>query len=283
MKRIVGLASLWCLTMAGAADFEDPLSCVDPIVASAFLSGAGLRGIPEISDGIPEAFSGIETLEGLAYLGTSRAANPSYQQTNIGFRSAQSVDAVTQRLSDYLLAAGFKKVQQRDIASAGFKVRSRQFGLSFCSEEYGNALITARQVDSVTVANVRSYGNANQSCDTAGAAYQSQSTLQLVLPELELPPGADLTPGMGIGSSGSADGASSRASFNVDLSAIEVMAHFDQQMESQGWSPDSSWEGQRVSGSAWIRATNSRSSAGIITLANRENRYSVIIEVRKLP
>lgn len=284
MKRLFGSLALCCFALASAEDFEDPLAFVDPIAASAFLSGMGLQGVPEITAQAPAHLNGIESLDGLEYLGTSRIVNNAFSITNISFRSDEPVTSVNTRLASFLEGAGYVKVEQPGITNAGFKTRSRPTGNTFCSNQNGNATLRVREVTGVTVASIYSYPNGGQGCqNSSGSGYIGHSRLRQVLPELELPPGADMSANMNLGSSSSSRGGRSHATFTVDLTPAQVMAHFDQQMEAQGWAADSAWEGQQVSGSAWLRTDNNRSSAGVLTLVANNNKYVVTVEVQAMP
>ncbi|MEM7706781.1 MAG: hypothetical protein AAF358_14570 [Pseudomonadota bacterium] len=284
MNRLVFLLLTIIIGTASAADKADPLSCLDPVIAATFLTSFGSQGTPSVSSEPPEPLSGVEQLEGISFLGNYQSNTTFAQTQNLGFVSDQSVREVEQKLEAFLSDRGWKALQTSRPGVSGFRQTKRTQGVSLCSDKNGMATLMAREHEGQTIANVMSYQNGRVDCAamSSGIGYRALG-LNEHMPTLNLPDGAKMTPTLGMGSSAGSQTASTQASFELEMPKTRVLAHFDQQIEAQGWSLDSGWEGQQIAGSSWTKTVDDKSVVGILTLVANDNSFAVRFEIQALP
>ncbi len=284
MKRLVFLLLSTTITAASAADKSDPLSCLDPIVAATFLTGFGTQGMPSVSQNVPEPLSGVEQLENINFIGTYESGTNYSAGKNLGFVSDKPVAEVEQVLEQFLRSHGWDQSRNDGSRGTGFRQATRSQGITLCSDADGMVTLMVREFDGQTVANLMSYSSRNVDCASMNSrmAYRPIG-LNKHMPTLDLPDGAKLSMNVGMGNSSSGNAASTQAGFQVDRSKTQVLAHFDQQIEAQGWSLDSGWEGQQVSGSSWTKTMDDKSVVGILTLVANDDSFAVRFEIQALP
>ncbi|MEM6575317.1 MAG: hypothetical protein AAF736_13670 [Pseudomonadota bacterium] len=284
MNRLVFLLLTTIIGTASAADKADPLSCLDPVVAATFLTSFGSQGTPSVSPEPPQPLSGVEQLEGISFLGNYRSNTTFAQNQNLGFVSDKPVREVEQQLEQFLMSKGWEETRTNRSQATGFRQVNRSQGVTLCSNENGMMSVMVRAFEGQTIANMMSFQAGKVDCSRmfSGIGYQTGG-LNEHLPSLDLPDGAKMTPTFNIASSSSGQTASTKASFEAEMTNASVIAHFDQQIEAQGWSLDAGWEGQQVAGSSWTKNVDDMSVVGVLTLVANDNSFAVRFEIQALP
>ena len=124
--------------------------------------------------------------------------------------------------------------------------------------------------------NVNSMGfSCDAMADAVGAIVSVPSTINVAqyLPQLRLPDGAQtMPPTVGLmANSGSGGNRVANTSIAVEtaLSAQDLVDHFEQELQAQGWSYDSGWSGRFSSGSGWTaRPTNDLELVGLLDVVS---------------
>lgn len=281
MKQAMAFTLALAFSPLLAAEDSDPLGCVDTLISAAFLTGMGSQSRPRITQDIPEMFKGLQSLDELSFLGNRGGKSGNYRSTNLGFFSTLPGETVKGRISQYLADRGWKKEENAAVTRRGFRSSRQPDYLTMCSEKHGQASLRVRSHGDGTVVNLVTYAVPNRGCNQNDARAMMMNS-RLNLPDLDLPPGAQMTFNGGLGSSGGSDGASSRASFTVALTPAEVLAHFDQQIDAQGWQLDGGWEGDTISGSSWIKRDGDERHAGVLSLVSENDKYDVRFSVRPI-
>lgn len=242
------------------------------MIAAAFLSGYGTQGIPSITQNMPAALDGLQDHEALSLIGVSEAIH----STNVALESTQSLSASAKLVKRMLKDRGWSEIKQYRGNQRGFQSpigTGASNALSMCSDGKGNVGVMTQSHEGSTIVNLithHSSRNLDVSC-----AYQKamRSGLRSAdsMPLLELPESAKHTGGFG--TSGSSKESSSDAQFETSMSGAQLLAHFDAQLEDQGWQFDSTWDGRLSHGSVWTKRMDKVELVGVLTLFSRKNRH----------
>lgn len=263
------------LFASAAADetVTDPLACVDPMIAAAFLSGYGTQGVPRITQDLPPSLEGLQDHEALTLIGVS--AND--RSSNVALESTQSMSASTKLVKRLLKDRGWSEIKQYRGNQRGFQAASgmgSSNNLSMCADGIGNVSVMAQSHGGTTIVNLLTHNNShnrrNLSCDYQ-KAIRSDLRSTDAMPMLELPEKARHAGGFG--TSSNSRGSSSDAEFELSISGPQLLAHFDAQLEDQGWQFDSTWDGRLSHGSVWTKRQDKVDIVGVLTLFSRKNQH----------
>ena len=241
---------------------EDLLACVDPDVRQGLLSlmpGGGAV----VTRTVPDELAGLAQSEELEFIGSS----VSDYQTFVAYKSALPANDAMDAASAMLREAGWTEFAVPGAPGGGFVTGVQpQFDM-FCRD---NAMLNVmgRAIDDtayVRLSVIPSPAGAFP-CDEPTVAQGRVVTrtpggagLFEHLPTLAL--SEDITPlnsGLAlVGNMGSFSGTDRSASSEIEVesanSAQDLVEHFAQQLEEQGWARDTGWNGDFSSGSSWTR------------------------------
>ena len=238
------------LAIAHSAYADDPFSCVDPVVADAFL-GDSYRGRGEYSTSIPEGFAALNVPSGLSLVGsqTGNSMTTVVYRANMG--ADESLDAAVAAMAN---AGWTENEQQHRGVTGGFQTGSRPKAAVLCHDDYAGALsvVAADKSGQIFVSYVQH--PTSQSCGAAEPApiRHDPSEMMRLMPTLRLPEGTTATnTGMG----GNGHEVSSRVDISGALGRSDLISAFENQIRDQGWEFQTSWSSHHSSGSVWAQDT----------------------------
>ncbi|MEM1402763.1 MAG: hypothetical protein AAGG55_05480 [Pseudomonadota bacterium] len=145
----------------------------------------------------------------------------------------------------------------------------------FCRERDGQLSIRSHSTDmgtftTVSVVAFRGLRDCDELMTAQGGVSPWRQGLIRLLPRLELPESVDMPGYGGSGSGGGSDDAHASISLETDVSSQTLMTSFNEQMVSQGWHLDGSFQGGVTLGTSWVREVDGRMLACILTAASGE-------------
>lgn len=271
--NVLFAVALVFISAASDEPAADPLACLDPLVAAAFLSGYGTQGIPSITQDIPATLDGVQDHEALSLIGVSVTSH----SANVALESTQSLSASAKLVKRLLKDRGWSEIKLYRSNQRGFQAPggvSASNNLTMCADGKGNMSVMTQSHEGTTIVNLvkhnNGYNRRNVSCDYQ-KAIRSDLRSADSMPLLELPENAKHAGGFG--TSNSSRESSSNAEFELSMSGPQLLAHFDAQLEDQGWQFDSAWDGKVSHGSVWTRRMDKVDLVGVLTLFSRKNRH----------
>ena len=238
------------VAIACSAYADDPFSCVDPVVADAFL-GDSYKGRGEYSTSIPDGFAALNVPSGLSLVG-SETGNSMTTVVYIANKGAEeSLDAAVAAMAN---AGWTENEAQNRLVTGGFQTLSRPKSAALCHDDYAGALsVIADHKSGQTFVSYVQHPT-SQSCGAAEPApiRHDPSEMMRLMPTFRLPEGAKATnTGMG----GSSDEVSSHVDISGAMGRSELISSFENQIRDQGWEFQTSWSSHRSSGSVWVLDT----------------------------
>jgi len=259
-KKSLAWVLALCATSSSAQD--DLLACVDPDVRRGLLSA--MPGIvAAVTRTVPDEFAGLAQSANLEFIGSSESDLQSFA----AYKSDLAANNAMDTASEMLREAGWSEFAVGGPPSGGFVTGvQRQFDL-FCRDDamlnvMGNAIddttyvrlsvmpvFGASPCDELTGAGGRTIARA------AGGAglFEHMPTLALSDEITRLNQGMPMVASDG-SISGTGRSASSEIEVGTALSIQNLIEHFGEQLEDQGWVRDAGWIGEHSSGSSWTRA-----------------------------
>ena len=146
--------------------------------------------------------------------------------------------------------------------------------LSMCSDDVGTMSVMTQSHEGTTIISLMTHNSSNgrrgRSCDYQKAIRSDLRSTE-AMPMLDLPESAKHTGGFGTSSNGR--GSSTDAEFELSMAGPQLLAHFDAQLEDQGWQFDSTWDGRLSHGSVWTKRVDKVDVVGVLTLFSHKNRH----------
>jgi hypothetical protein len=171
------------------------------------------------------------------------------------YKTAQDADAALASSLDVFIGHGWKNVTHGIAAPhGGFQTQAMPAMATICREAAPVTMnILATERSGGTFVSLSVYDQAQtHSCAELASAFSAGAgvTLMKELPDLMLPEGASAS---GSGMGGSGDEFSARVLASTPLNRDELIRHFGEQIQGQGWRFDTSWSGTLSSGSVWSK------------------------------
>lgn len=255
-----------CLAMVlyatGSSAQEDLLACVDPDVRLGLLSSLPGVGVL-LTRTVPDELAGLVQSENLEFI----ASSVSDSRILAAYRSVLATDEAMDTASAMLGEAGWSEFSVGVPPSGGFVTSVRPQLDMFCRDDAMLNVMGSATDDTTYLRITVTLTPGGVPCGEltgAGGRITAQSaagaSLFEHLPTLAL--SDEITPLNSVmptiarfgGFSGTGRSASTEIELEAALSAQDLIEHFGQQLEEQGWTRDSGWTGTNSSGSSWTHA-----------------------------
>ena len=242
---------------------EDLLACVDPDVREGLLfagTPATMTTTTLVSRTVPDELTGLPESGDLEFIGS----RVSQFQIVAAYKSALAPSDAMNIASGFLREAGWLDFDMGTPPRGGFTTGDRPQFEMLCRES-ALANVASRASNDTTYVRVQvvpdrgGFPCGEISGVQRGLIARTPLGANLFdhMPTLVLPGGATTSdPRFALapsptGFSGNNRRMSSEIDLETDLSAQDLVEHFGQQLEEQGWRYDSGWSGQYSSGSGW--------------------------------
>ena len=242
MKWTILLAAI----VTSASFAKDPFSCVDPDFAEAFL-GNSPYGRALHSTSIPDTFPVFDVPGGFELVGskTINSSSTVVYRTRMGAQSA--LDGATKTMN----RDGWAQSSTQQHRRRGFSARSTPSSALLCREGNTDAvsIYAADKGGQAFVSFMQHDGTQSCGAPAPASPHHDPSTMMRLLPDLELPEGVTAT---GTGMGGSGHEVSSRVDLSGASSRPDLISHFEDQIQQQGWEYQTNWSSRLSSGSVWM-------------------------------
>lgn len=250
------------LYATGSSAQEDLLACVDPDVRLGLLSSMSGVGTL-VTRTVPDQLAGLPQSENLEFIGSS----VSDSQILAAYKSALATDEAMDTASAMLSEAGWSEFSIGGPPSGGFVTGVRPEFDMFCRDDamlnvMGSAFEETTYVRlsvTLTFGGVPCGelegpgGRIIAQAATGASLFEYLPTL--VLSDEIAPLNSVMGPIASIGGfSRTGQSAGTEIELETALSAQDLIDHFGQQLEEQGWTRDTGWTGANSSGSSWTHA-----------------------------
>lgn len=253
-------ASLLIMFTGTSTAQEDLLACVDSDVREGLRIGAASRHTA-VTQTVSEELIGVAEPEDFQFIGSSESPFYSVAAYRTSLMPADALEAALGMLGE----AGWREFRPVGLTRGGFVTTDRPLNQSLC-RDLNSVSVSSRHSNDATYVSMNFSEVPQQvSCDEmlsdSYSPFARRSASMVIhehMPALTLPEGArTMDPrlaalGSMAGFSGSDRFLHSRVDIETDLSAQELVDHFEQQLRDQGWKSDSAWSGETSSGSVWL-------------------------------
>ena len=276
MNRLPLLALFLPLACFG----DDPFSCVDPDVRSAFLPGYPVAYA--FSTELPEGFVAHAAPPSSRLIGSQSGAN----QMNAVYSVKGDLRIAIDRVADSITDPEWSETPNDPaLARKGFQARERPMVRQFCNDD-GPTILTVGSTNNSPSGMVRISTHINpnmRSCADLAIRrnyMETRSQLAAELPRLSLPTDVRSS---GTGSGGNKDSYDSRIDVTSDRSRESLLAILNDQIRDQGWTYDISWSGDRSAGSTWTKSSaDGEPPLGMLNaFGGRTGRLSLRFSIRR--
>lgn len=251
MSRIPAFLLLLVTLIDPARSQEDLLACVDSDVRAGILrsipmGAAVARTVPDHVTELGD-LGDFEFIASIVGSGRARAA----------FKSALSVSDSAQRMMTMLEEVGWHDEHRGDNRGGGFVVEDAVETRLLCRDSE-RVMMIPQSAEGFTYLTIEFFAlnPIMWTCDERVSNPPETRTepgpeIWRYLPRLTLPDDADLAPLQIETPSGGHGSASIGVTLETDLSAQDLVDHFQTELREQGWRHDTGWSGQSSSGSVW--------------------------------
>ena len=250
MKRII----LLCMLIPTVALGDNPLACVDPDFAEAFLINAQ-RGGSAYSTDLPLDFPQIRMPDSYLLVGSER--NQYFDR--VMYKTGDGADTAVSVAIEGIVGDEWQDVSGLDrMSRGGFQTSAITNSAMFCRDTSpGTLRISANDVNGqIYLALSLSNSGQGPSCSELELQkqYRSRNVLDYMdeLPRLILPDGVQ---SLGSGSGGGGGEYHSHITVTTSMSRESLVSHLGDQVRDQGWIFDTGWSGNLSSGSVWSRSS----------------------------
>ncbi|MEM7216925.1 MAG: hypothetical protein AAF515_01075 [Pseudomonadota bacterium] len=268
------------------ADY-DPFSCAEPLVREAFGTSISQRKVPRYSTSIPKDLGELAVPEALAFVGSQTTDH----QMRVIFSFSGTRQAGHAVGIEMLKTSGWTILEATN-ARRGY----RGFLPAGVAREHVAACRSGSQLQVQLVARsatrgafVELFAPVEQSPQTCEDLQRLSSvedrydagTLAGELPVLELP---EASQSSSMGSGGSNDEYGAHVVATLSMSREAFFRFLADQIETQGWIPDTAWSGTRSTGAVWTKfSAESGTLFGVLHVIEAgSERFNVRLNVSKL-
>jgi hypothetical protein len=236
--------TLLLLFLPLAAFADDPFACVDKDVFDAFVGGT--YGPARYSTDLPADAGDLKLPAEFELIGARTAGS----STTVAWKSAKDAGAALASSIAAFEGAGWKEAGAFS-PFRGFHSGSGPQFAQLCRASAAESLeITTRERAADTLVLVsRHWLDEWRQCGGQAIPF-GRPALDVYLPDLEVPDGAELRQS---GSSGGGDEYSTSAVVLTRLDREDLLEHFNEQINTQGWVAESDWAGGTTAGTVWTR------------------------------
>ena len=254
---------------------EDLLACVDPDVRMGLL-----RSIPmgtAVTPTVPDPVTELGDLGDFEFIAS--IVGPEGART--AFKTALSASETTQQMTAMLQDTGWHDEHRGDDQGGGFVVEREIQARLLCRDGERAQMIrqSAGDVQYVTI-DFFPLNPILLTCDELVSTPPETRTtpgpdVWRYLPRLTLPVDANLIPLVIETPSGGPRSASIGVTLETDVSAQDLVDHFQAELQDQGWRHDTGWSGRSSSGSIWaFSPANDLELTGVLDVVSLgESRY----------
>jgi hypothetical protein len=271
-------------------------------VVMQFVGGNPLAGIQgRLYSDILEAFPPFAMPDGFAVLASADQDRLQRVILRTELDGTEARDAITAALMD----AGWSVIPDQGMRNqTGFVTASQQQPLyvQFCHDDLGNINVSVAPGEAVRYVNLNRYasgvlGNQASCQQQRDPSFQQfgprgfgpqlmQYAPRLVMPQPDTsangPQRIVDAVSVGGGNSGNMNDWESRGTLRIDWSLDEIAQHFVEQIEDQGWMPDSEVTGAVVASGSWTKTVDDMELTGILTIVEQaENTWDLKFRVMR--
>ncbi len=285
--RTLAAVALALLSMPAFA--QDLLAGIDPHVLQGLLSPGDQSLV--ISRTVPAEFAAVRMPRELQLIGGAErslgAGGPGAPvAVSVGYKTSGTPEAAAKLAVDALVARGGVPQAQMPTPGYGvfvFSVMTPQ--QTICLGELPVTLVTNAMDGTTYVVLSTQRGTTNAACNGRMRPMPPAAMMDPDLPKLQMP--ADPATGRPAQVSGSSGGSSQNGSTRASVrflsqdSPANVAAHFARQLQEQGWSQDTAWNGTVTAGSQWSKARAGKPAltAALRVAATAEGLRTAILNI----